>query len=431
VISAKIPKTMSFLSKIFARAGSEPQRDYKKIFDILFDAAGDATLESDNYGVYLKRILDVLEAESGSLFLFHHESGSMTIHSSVGEKPLCSTLTATHELIARMKEKSEVFFKDVMARETDLSLKNAAMHYFTELLAVAAVPLIVKGQWVGILNVGRRSARPLDAGDAEVLLFVGRWLAGTIFNHVLYQRIFAQNRKLAGITEVKNQMMANVTHELRTPLNGILGLTELMLEEADGPLSDDQKRHLKMIESSGKSLLDIVNNILSLIKVEATKGEVQVRKVDLKRLVDEVSALFEGLLSTRGNALALNIAKDAAVYGNEDQLRTVFMNLIGNAVKYTEKGTVEIEAVRSGEMLKICVADSGIGIHPKDHEKIFEEFAQADGSFTRQYGGTGLGLAIVRRIVELHGGRAWVESQEGLGSRFYVTLPVRPVQIKG
>ncbi len=259
---------------------------------------------------------------------------------------------------------------------------------------------------------------------------MGRWLAGAIFNHVLYQRIYSQNKKLEAITEVKNQMMANVTHELRTPLNGILGLTELLLEGADGPLSEDQDRHLRMIDSSGKALLDIVNNILSLIKVEATKGEVLVRKIDLRRLIEEVTSLFEGLLTTKGNQLDLMITPDAAVYGNEDQLRTVFMNLIGNAMKYTEKGIIKIDSVRSGEMLKVCVADSGIGINPKDHDKIFEEFAQADGTFTRQYGGTGLGLAIVRRIVELHGGRAWVESQENLGSHFYVTLPVRPVQIR-
>jgi len=158
-----------------------------------------------------------------------------------------------------------------------------------------------------------------------------------------------------------------------------------------------------MIRAAGEALLEIVNNILSLIKVEASRGDIEVKKLDLSRIITEVGSVFEGVLATRENSFNSYVKDSLSFYGDEDQIRTVFMNLIGNAVKFTKQGQIEVHAIKSGEMIRVSVKDTGIGISKEDQEKIFTEFQQADGSITRSYGGTGLGLAIAKKIVEIHG----------------------------
>ncbi|MBI2340758.1 MAG: GAF domain-containing sensor histidine kinase, partial [Deltaproteobacteria bacterium] len=341
-------------------------------------------------------------------------------------------VSADYEFLNYLRQASQPLFKDeVLSEGRFTDIRSAGLHYFTQLSCVAVVPLTVKDEWVGLLNVGRGGrGRSYTEEDRGLLCLLADFLAHHLSNTLLYDEVRRQNKKLSEITEVKNQLIANVTHELRTPLTGILGLTDLVMEGADGPVTDDCRRHLGMVKAAGESLLEIVNNILSLIKIESGKEASAVRRIELGRVVDETSGLFEGVFASRENHFQSHVPGDFYVYGDEDQIRTVLINLIGNAAKFTEKGQIEVYAAKSGDMAKICVRDTGIGVSSEDGERIFEEFRQADGSVTRGYGGTGLGLAIAKRVVELHGGRIWVDSVLGKGSEFYLTLPITPTGIQ-
>lgn len=406
--------------------------DYERIFKRLMTQLETIERASENIAEILKTVVHTVEVEEGSLFLYQKEANLFVLKKWVGGKPLNMSVSGDYEFLNYLKRVTQPLFKDEILREGHyVDVRSAGLHYFTQLSCVAVVPLLVKEEWIGLLNIGRGPKnRVFGEADRDLLFQLGGWLAHNLSNALLYEEVQRQNKKLSEMTEVKNQLMANVTHELRTPLSGILGLTDLIMEGADGPVTEDLRRHLGMVKSAGESLLDIVNNILSLVKIEAGGGASSVRRIELGKIVDEISGIFEGIFASRENHFQSHVPRDFSIYGDEDQIRTVLMNLIGNAAKFTRQGQIEVHAVKSGEMAKICVRDSGIGIDPSDQKKIFEEFRQADGGVARAYGGTGLGLAIVRKIVELHGGRIWVDSVLGKGSEFYLTLPTLPTGIQ-
>lgn len=410
----------------------KPSYAYDEIFKKLMFQLETLERASENIYEILKTIVGIVHAKSGSLFLFHPDSKIFVLKKWVGEKPLMVSVSGDYEFTHYLKTTQSVLFKNEVLQETRyVDIRAAGIHYFTQLACASVVPLIVKNEWIGLLNIGRTNQQQTNLEeDREILLLLGHWLSHHLYNAILYEEVGRQNKKLAEMTELKNQLIANVTHELRTPLNGILGLTNLILEEADGPLLEDQKRHLTMIQSAGESLLDIVNNMLSLIKIEAGKENNGVRKLGLSSIINEIGALFEGILASNANCFQSRVPQDFIVYGDEDQIRTVFMNLIGNAVKFTKNGQIEVHAEKSGDMVRLCVKDSGIGIADEAQLRVFEEFHQGDGSITRSYGGTGLGLTIAKKIIEKHGGRIWVDSILGKGSEFYFTLPMKPVGIE-
>ena len=406
--------------------GLQSKYDYKKIFHDV--TIGLKTLEGldDSIKDLLGKILSNVEAPFGSVFVHIPEKNILGVKYIVGQEPLIVALTTDHEFIRYIKGVHPVLFKDEILNKNDYSIiRSAGIHFFTQTNSHAIVNLKVQDEWIGVLAIGKPK-KPFTEEDRQFLEVMGYWLAYHIANCSLYSRVRNQNIKLNEMTEVKNQLMANVTHELRTPLNGILGLTEVVLDGSDGPINDDQRLHLEMVRSSAESILSIVNNILSLIKVEAQKREISIGKVGLKTLVDEVAMLYESIILKKNNRFESSIGVDQIIYGNEDQIRTLFMNLIGNATKFTENGEIEVSTQKSGEMLKVIIKDTGAGIRDANLSKVFDEFTQGDGSMTREHGGTGLGLAVAKKIVEIHGGRIGVESRVGVGSEFYFTLPLRP-----
>ncbi len=327
-------------------------------------------------------------------------------------------------------------------------------------------PLITKGRTVGVLAVDNRdSGREVARAAGPLLYTLGNLIASAIETARLYGEIEAQNRELEArveertrelalatgeaeearaaaveASETKSRFLANVSHELRTPLTSILGFTKIIrrrLDEAILPhvTSDDPKtqravrqvsENLDIITIEGDRLTHMINDVLDLAKIEAGKLDWREGPVDALELVERAAAATASLFEASGVELVRDVAADLpTTVGDRDRLIQVLINLFSNAVKFTPHGTVTCRVRRDGETLVFSVTDTGVGIDPADHARVFEQFAQAGDTLTDKPRGTGLGLPISRQIVEHHGGRMWLESTIGTGSTFSFSLPVR------
>jgi signal transduction histidine kinase len=217
-----------------------------------------------------------------------------------------------------------------------------------------------------------------------------------------------------------------MSHELRTPLNAILGYTELIADGIYGQPSDKMIGVLKRLESNGKHLLGLINAVLDLSKIEAGQLVLDLADYSLGDVAHSVYNAIEPLAADKKLSFKAEVAQDLPRgRGDERRLTQVLINLVGNAIKFTDAGEVVIEAGASNGSFKVSVRDSGPGISEGDQAKLFQEFQQADNSITKKKGGTGLGLAISKRIIELHGGKIWLDSKIGHGSTFTFTLPIK------
>ena len=217
-----------------------------------------------------------------------------------------------------------------------------------------------------------------------------------------------------------------MSHELRTPLNAILGYTELILDGIYGEVPDQIHDVLERLEKNGRHLLGLINDVLDLSKIEAGHLSLSLIEYSMGDLIQTILSSVEGLAAEKHLRLKSAIPSNLPIAnGDEQRIAQVLLNLIGNAIKFTEKGEVNVEAIVENETFIISVSDTGPGLLESDQKKIFEEFHQVDGSSTREKGGTGLGLSIAKKIIEMHGGSIWVESTIGGGSNFRFILPVR------
>jgi signal transduction histidine kinase len=233
------------------------------------------------------------------------------------------------------------------------------------------------------------------------------------------------NAELVRASQFKSEFLAKMSHQLRTPLTAIIGFCEVLTQGMDGELSRDQAQDVGEIHKSGLVLLELVNDILDLSKIEAGKIEIVPQEVDLSAVVDQVIASMHNMAEAKALKLTSDLSSDVKkVIADPVRVREILTNLVSNAIKFTAAGSVAIRGEPVGEMAEISVLDTGIGIEPAAHERIFEEFRQANDKISRTYGGTGLGLSIARKLVELQGGKMGLESEPGKGSRFWFTLPI-------
>jgi signal transduction histidine kinase/CheY-like chemotaxis protein len=243
------------------------------------------------------------------------------------------------------------------------------------------------------------------------------------------------NRDLRELDKLKSTFIANMSHELRTPMNAIIGYTELILERVDGPINEEQEKSLKKVAANARHLLQLINDVLDISKIESGKVELEIKELDLRWLIETVLPTFEQLINQKGLTLTINIDEGLPlIYGDEERIKQILINLLSNAVKFTHKGGITISAklsergVGPGEapiFVEICIEDTGIGIKEEDVGRVFDKFFQVDLTTIRQYEGTGLGLTITRGLVSMHKGMIWVTSKYGEGSRFCFTLPLK------
>jgi signal transduction histidine kinase len=295
--------------------------------------------------------------------------------------------------------------------------------------ALLVVPLLGRDHVLGTLVVRRREPGAFPQNTVDLLKTFAAQSVLAIQNAHLFTEIGEKSRQLEIASQHKSQFLANMSHELRTPLNAILGYTELILDNIYGETPEKMREVLDRLYANGKHLLGLINDVLDLSKIEAGQLTLDLADYSLKDVVDAVVSAVESLANGRKLALTSDVGPNLPVgHGDGRRLAQVLLNLVGNAIKFTDKGEVAIKATTSDGSFTVAVHDTGPGIAPSDQGKIFEEFQQADNSATKRKGGTGLGLSIAKRIIGMHGGRIWVESDVGKGSTFAFTIPVKVEQ---
>ena len=291
--------------------------------------------------------------------------------------------------------------------------------------ALLGVPLMREGTAIGVLNIGRSAPRPFTAQQIELAETFADQAVIAIENVRLFDEIQDKSRQLEEASQHKSQFLANMSHELRTPLNAILGYTELMADGAYGEPSEKMLGILKRLEANGKHLLGLINDVLDLSKIEAGQLVLELSDYCVQDIAQTVRSTLEPLAADKKLAFKLELAPELPPgHGDGRRLTQVLINLVGNAIKFTDAGEVAIKAEANDGSFHVSVCDTGPGISAADQAKLFQEFQQADNAITKKKGGTGLGLAISKRIIEMHGGKIWVQSQPGQGSTFTFTLPV-------
>jgi signal transduction histidine kinase/CheY-like chemotaxis protein/HAMP domain-containing protein len=312
----------------------------------------------------------------------------------------------------------------------------------------AGYPLIMRDELLGVLalfNCRRITFEEFNiigsfAGRTAMAIQNARLLSTiTELNLNLEQKVKERtydlelaNAKLRKADRMKSEFLANMSHELRTPLNAIIGFAEILRDGVCGELTDTQKSAVIDIYESGKHLLQMINDILDLSKVEAGKMELQSEEFSLVTAIEEIHSIVKDMVNKKGLNITFSVPDELPnAYADQIKFKQIMYNLLSNAIKFTPQGGIEVNVAYDDSQFTISVADTGIGIDPEYQEVIFDEFKQLDSSQSRQYEGTGLGLTLTKRLVELHNGKIWVESGGlGKGSKFLFTIPRRHAEIE-
>ncbi len=292
-----------------------------------------------------------------------------------------------------------------------------------------AFPIQSKNRIVGVFTLAAQTPRHFTAEDLQFLSSIGNEIGNAVENARLYQKEQETVEKWMETDRIKSEFLSNTSHELRTPLTSIIGFSEILLDRLAGDLTKEQETYIRNMHTSGQHLLEIINNLLDLSKIKAGKMELHLQPFRLRSLVEGIRQTILPMIYKKNLRFQLTMEEGIdLIVSDEGKMKQILLNLLGNAVKFTPTGgTIDLR-IGSGEIaerpaVKISVRDTGIGIPQEAVDKIFDEFQQVDGSYTRDHAGTGLGLAITKRFVDLLGGTISVESRLGMGSTFTVSIP--------
>jgi signal transduction histidine kinase len=365
--------------------------------------------------------------EAGTIYEFDDQQQELLMRSTYGMDDTAIAALRGHVGISEptigqaVKDREPVQISDLQGIPTTPARVIAARAGYRSLLVV---PLLGRDHVIGALVVRRKARGAFPQTTVDLLKTFAAQSVLAIQNAHLFTEIDEKSRQLEIASQHKSQFLANMSHELRTPLNAILGYTELILDDIYGEPSEKMREVLERLQANGKHLLGLINDVLDLSKIEAGQLTLSLADYSLKDIVHTVFTGVESLATGKKLKLTTDVAANLPTgHGDERRLAQVLLNLVGNAIKFTDKGEVAIKATTADGSFTVAVCDTGPGIAPSDQGKIFGEFQQADNSVTRRKGGTGLGLSIAKRIIEMHGGRIWVESEIGKGSTFAFTIP--------
>lgn len=395
----------------------------------------------------VKLLVELFNADHSSVIIIDYESGNSYVRAEYPQTEAMGHMIFRHGTESYNKLEQVIATNDVLMLRDD-----TVSHHFTDkntqrifetfgMQFMVLVPLVAREQVIGAITVDSdRGLQELTDGDRDTLMTLASQVAMAISNTNLYEQAIEANR-------LKSEFLANVSHELRTPLNAIIGYSELLLTGIYGEMTEKQEERLERVYNSGKHLLSLINEILDLSKIEAGRMDLNLTPVNISELISEATYDKHHDAEAKELQLSFDIIENMPpVTIDPMRMRQVISNLVSNAIKFTQQGGVVIMAniievadneptpkvypppsipLDDGKWLQIAVEDSGIGIDSENHRTIFDAFRQVDGSTVREYEGTGLGLAITRRLVELHDGYIWVESELGLGSIFRVLIPLR------
>jgi GAF domain-containing protein len=378
----------------------------------------------------VERAVQLSGTDAGSIFYYRKELGTFELGETTGLSEEFVAQLRKLEISAKETGPGEAIAKrqplqvpDLMQRPSE-PLRDAVLE--AGFRASLLVPLLSADEPLGTLILRRRQPGEFPATVVSLMQSFADQSAIALENARLFEEIAQKSRELEITSQHKSQFVANMSHELRTPLAAILGYAELMQEGFYEPLGQKSLDALTRIRSNGKHLLGLINTVLDIAKIESGQFSLNLAEYAMESVVETVRAATESLAETKKLALKTDVTKKLPVgLGDEQRLMQVLLNLVGNAIKFTDTGEVRIAATAVDGHFAVSVTDTGPGI-PDDHQaRIFEQFHQVDSSNTKAKGGTGLGLAIAKQIVEMHGGRIWVKSTLGKGATFQMDLPIR------
>ena len=417
-IEGRSPYEVGTLERAFdtmARSLQERDRAQQEYLDevrtvnAVSDAVVGVTDRERIFAESLNRLVSLVKADAAAIVL--RDDGAELVAAS----------TVTIEAAVATKIAGEV----LSTKTGDPDVVQRSEIPFGSLRSAAHVPLATRGLITGLLSVYFKGEAEITESEARTLRTVARLVSVAKENADLVGELRENNFALERANRLKSEFLANVSHELRTPMNAIIGYSKLMLDGLDGELNSQQESDLKRVTTAADNLLGLINGLLDLSKIEAGRMEVNVEELDVRPIIEDVLALVRPQSDAKELEVVTNIPIELpTILADRARLRQVLVNLVSNAVKFTDKGVVTISATAGDGWVTLSVADTGIGISQEAQAYIFDEFRQADASTTRRYGGTGLGLAISKRLVALQGGRIWVESGANGGSVFSFTVPV-------
>ncbi len=399
--------------------------------------AVNSTLDLDTVlSTIVAKAVQLSATDAGSIYVLDEENQQFHLQATYGMSEEMIAALSSERLDFRDSASRAVVERRAVVQIADLRTEPPSPTQ--EILlrsgyrALLVLPLLRADGVMGVLVVRRKEPGGFPSQTIEVLQTFAAQSVLAIQNARLFREIEEKGRQLQLASTHKSQFLANMSHELRTPLNAILGYTELILDNIYGEAPEKMRSVLERVQANGKHLLGLINDVLDLSKIEAGQLVLALGDYSIKDMVQGVYSAVEPLASNKKLGFRIAVPPDLPrARGDDRRLTQVLLNLVGNAIKFTDTGEVVINAAASNGSYTIAVRDTGPGISASDQVKIFEEFQQADNSQTRSKGGTGLGLSIAKRIVEMHGGRLWVESSPGNGSTFSFMVPLRVDQQAG
>ena len=289
-----------------------------------------------------------------------------------------------------------------------------------------AVPMVVGDTLVGVLDVQADITNRFTENNVRVKTTLADQIAVAIQNATQYQKQVQMVDQLQTVDRLKSEFLASMSHELRTPLNSIIGYSEVLLDGLDGELNEEATEDVEAIHGGGKHLLTIINDILDLAKIEAGQMFLEPRETNLMTVVEDVLNTCDILARNKGLELKVHRETEIpTVKGDAIRLKQIILNLVNNAIKFTDAGSITVDlGLDKNNMIKVRIIDTGMGMNEEELKGLFQQFHQVDGSSTRRAGGTGLGLVITRHLVTMQGGVVEVESEKGVGTTFWFTVPV-------